>query len=362
MKEVYYKEGPAAGGTAKSYIGPVAVAVPPYIASQKEADEFFTGHYVDRLGPRSLGLMHKLFAHPAISQRAFAFDDPSCLVDEDPDKRIERFRHWAVKLSSEAITRALDRADLDAGDVSSLVINTCTGYICPGISTYVIEELGLPRNVKAFDLVGSGCGGAIPNLQVAASQVSGEGAVLSVSVEICSATFQMEDDLSLLISNTLFGDGAAAAVIWSRPEGFELVDSVSLYIPEEREHIRYVHKNGRLYNRLSTVLPRLVRKAVSTVVARLLAPRSLRIADIGHWALHNGGEKIIREIKSELGLSETQLAATRGVLSQYGNMSSPTVWFVLRDILDKGVEKNDWCIMLAFGAGLSAHACLLRKS
>lgn len=362
MNKVCNKEGPAAGRTAKPYIGPVAVAVPPYIASQKEADEFFTRHYADRLGPRSLALMHKLFAHPAISQRAFAFDDPTCLVDEDPDRRIERFRHWAVRLSSEAITRALDSAALNAGDVSSLVINTCTGYICPGISTYLIEELGLPRNVKAFDLVGSGCGGAIPNLQVAASQLVGEGAVLSVSVEICSATLQMEDDLSLLISNTLFGDGAAAAVIWSRPEGFELVDSASLYVPEEREHIRYVHKNGRLYNRLSTVLPRLVRKAVSTVVARLLAPRSLSTADIGHWALHNGGEKIIREIKSELGLSEAQLAATRGVLSRFGNMSSPTVWFVLRDILDGGVGSGEWCVMLAFGAGLSAHACLLRKT
>ena len=361
MKD-YHKERPVAGGTAKSYIGPVAVAVPPYIASQKEADEFFTLHYAGRLAPRSLALMHKLFAHPAISRRAFAFDDPSCLVDEDPDRRIERFRHWAVKLSAEAITRALGNAALAAGDVSALVINTCTGYICPGISTYLIEELGLPRNVKAFDLVGSGCGGAIPNLQVAASQVSGNGAVLSVSVEICSATFQMEDDLSLLISNTLFGDGAAAAVIWNRPEGFELVDSVSLYVPEEREHIRYVHKNGRLYNRLSTVLPRLVRKAVSAIVDRLLAPRSLRTEDISHWALHNGGEKIIREIKSELRLSEAQLAATRAVLSQYGNMSSPTVWFVLNEVLNGGVDAGEWCVMLAFGAGLSAHACLLRKS
>jgi predicted naringenin-chalcone synthase len=359
-------KGPAkeasSGRSEKAFIGQVAVAVPPYRASQKEADEFFTRHYSERLGPRSLALMHKLFAHPAISRRAFAFDDPSCLVDEDPDGRIERFRHWAVKLSSGAITSALDRAGLVAGDVSSLVVNTCTGYICPGISTYLIEELGLPRSVRAFDLVGSGCGGALPNLQVAASQVNGEGVVLSVSVEICSATFQMENDLSLLISNTLFGDGAAAAIVWRRPEGFELVNSINLYVPEEREHIRYIHKKGRLYNQLSTALPRLVRKAVSEVVPKLLEPRSLCVDDISHWALHNGGEKVINEIKSGLGLSEAQLASTRAVLSEYGNMSSPTVWFVLQDILDKGVEKGDWCVMLAFGAGLSAHACLLRKT
>jgi predicted naringenin-chalcone synthase len=327
MKEPSDKKEPPAASIGKTYIGPVAVAVPPYRASQKDA-----------------------------------FDDPSCLVDEDPDSRVERFKHWAVKLSSDAITRALESAGLAAKDVSVLVVNTCTGYVCPGISTYLIEELGLPRSVRAFDLVGSGCGGAVPNLQVAASQVNGDGVVLSVSVEICSATFQMENDLSLLISNTLFGDGAAAAIVWNRPEGFELVDSISLYVPEEREHIRYIHKKGRLYNQLSSVLPRLVRKAVSEVVAGLLESRSLRVDDIRHWALHNGGEKIIKEIKNGLGLSEAQLASTRAVLSGYGNMSSPTAWFVLRDILDRGVEKGDWCVMLAFGAGLSAHACLLRKT
>ncbi len=345
-----------------AFIGPVAVAVPPYSASQKEADVFFTHYYSAGLRPRSLSLMHKLFAHPSISRRSFAFDDPSCLINEDPDSRIERFRHWAIKLSSQAITRAMGQAGLSAKDVSSLVVNTCTGYICPGISTYLIEELDLPRNIRAFDLVGSGCGGAVPNLQAAASQLRGAGAALSVSVEICSATFQMEDNLGLLTSNALFADGAAAAVIWDRPEGFELVDSASLYVPEEREHIRYIHKKGRLYNSLSTALPRLVRRAVSSVVLRLLKSWSLDIADISHWALHTGGEKIINEIKGELGLSEDQLSASRNVLSRYGNMSSPTIWFVVRELLDGGVEKGEWCMMVAFGAGLSAHACLLRKT
>lgn len=345
-----------------AFIGPVAIAVPPYIACQKEADDFFTHHYSARLRPRSLSLMHRLFAHPAISKRAFAFDDPSCLIDEDPDNRIERFRHWAVRLSSGAITKAMSHAGLRAKDVSSLVVNTCTGYVCPGISTYLIEELDLRRDIRAFDLVGSGCGGSIPNLQASVSQLNGDGAVLSVSVEICSATFQMEDDLSLLLSNTLFADGAAAAVIWNRPEGFELIDSANLYVPEEREHIRYIHKKGRLYNSISTALPRLVKRAVSSVVFKLLKPWSLGIADISHWALHTGGEKIINEIKDELKLSEDQLSATRNVMSSYGNMSSPTVWFVVRELLDRGVEKGDWCVMVAFGAGLSAHACLLRKA
>jgi predicted naringenin-chalcone synthase len=90
-------------------------------------------------------------------------------------------------------------------------------------------------------------------------------------------------------------------------------------------------------------------------------PRSLTPRDIKHWALHSGGEKIINAVRDELGLSEEQVRATRSVLSEYGNMSSPTVWFVLREIENRGIAPGEWCIMVAFGAGFSAHAFLLRK-
>jgi predicted naringenin-chalcone synthase len=245
-----------------------------------------------------------------------------------------------------------------------LVVNTCTGYICPGISTYLIERLGLSGQVQAYDLVGSGCGGAVPNLQVAESllQKKREGVVLSVSTEICSATFQMEDNLSLIASNALFGDGAAAAVLWHRPEGLELISSASRHIPQDREAIRYIHKNGQLHNQLATNLPHLVKKAVARVVADVLEPRSLQVKDVKHWALHAGGEKILNTVKAEIGLSEEQLYASRGILSGYGNMSSPTVWFILKRLMESEIESGEWCIIVAFGAGLSAHAFLLRKT
>jgi predicted naringenin-chalcone synthase len=346
----------------KAGIASVAVATPPYTTDQVSAEGFIKSHYSAKLSPRSLSIIQKVFSHPSISRRSFAFDSPECLLDEDPDSRIARFTHWAVELSAEASRKALEQAGLAPGDVSALVVNTCTGYICPGLSTYLIERLGLSPRTRAFDLVGSGCGGALPNLHIAGSLPNGDGVALSVSVEICSATFQMEDDLSLIVSNALFADGAAASVVWDRPEGLGLVASSSRYAPEHRDAIRYVHKDGRLYNQLSTTLHRLVKSAVAQAVRDVLEPMSLRVEDVRHWALHTGGEKIINSIKGELGLSEEQLRATRSVLSNYGNMSSPTVWFVLRELMEAGIEKGDWCVMAAFGAGLSAHAFLLRMS
>ena len=345
----------------KTYIASFAVVPGPYVADQAFAEEFMKKHYGSRLNSRSLGLIRTCFSHPSINKRHFAIDDPLELVDEDPDRRIERFTKRSIELSAEAIGSALGRAGVGVKDVSGIVVNTCTGYICPGISTYLIERLGLSRSIRAFDMVGSGCGGAIPNLQAAEALVRTGGVVVSVSVEICSATLQMDNDLSLILSNALFGDGAAAAVLWDRPEGWELVASATRYVPEQRETIRYVHKRGQLHNQLSLKLPDLVKKAAAEVVADVLEERSLTVDNVKHWALHTGGEKIINAVRDEIGIPEERLSATRKVLSEFGNMSSPTVWFVMDEIGRNSVAPGDWCIMVAYGAGMSAHAYLLRK-
>lgn len=347
---------------SNAYIASFACVAPPFSADQASSAELVKKHYASKLNARSLGLIRATFSHPGIRKRHFAVDDPARIMDESPDQKIARFTEKSIELSSQAVTRALDQAGVSVQDVTGLVVNTCTGYICPGISTYLMERLGLPRNTRVYDLVGSGCGGAIPNLQLAESLLkTNGGAVVSVAVEICSSVFQMGNDLSLILSNALFGDGAAAAVLMSRPAGFELVASAVRYVPEQRDAIRFVHKEGQLHNQLSTKLPDLVKKAAAEVVADLLASQRLQTGDIKHWAFHTGGEKIINAVRDEIGVPEERLLATRTILAQYGNMSSPTVWFVLEELLRKGISAGEWCVMVAYGAGLSAHACLLRK-
>ncbi len=346
----------------KAHIASIAVATPSYTINQAQVEAFLMKHYANKLGPKSLAVMHKVFSHPSIQQRCFAIETTETLVNENPDSRIERFTHWAVELSAEAINNALDQVGLSVDNVSGLVVNTCTGYICPGISTYLIEKLGLSNQIRAYDLVGGGCGGAVPNLQISESilKETVNGVILSVSVEICSATFQMADDLSLIVSNGIFADGAAASVLWNQPDGLALVASSNLYATEYRDNIRYVYKNGQLHNQLSVYLPQLVGQAVAKVVMDLLEKKGLRVEDVKHWAFHPGGDKVIAAIKDKIGLPEEKLLPTRKVLANYGNMSSPTVWFVLREILDKGITPGDWCIMVVFGAGFSVQAYLLR--
>ena len=349
--------------SGSAYIASFACVVPPFSLDQATSAELVKKHFSPELNARSQGLIRATFSHPGIRKRHFAVDDPARIMDETPDQKIARFTEKSIELASQAVTRALDQAGVSARDVTALVVNTCTGYICPGISTYLMERLGLSRDIGVYDLVGSGCGGAIPNLQLAESLIkTNGGVVVSVSVEICSSVFQMGNDLSLILSNALFGDGAAAAVLTTRPAGFELVATAGRYVPEQRDSIRFVHRQGQLHNQLSTKLPDMVKKAAAEVVAGLLASQGLQTADIRHWAFHTGGEKIINAVRDAIGVPEDQLRATRTVLANYGNMSSPTVWFVLEELLRSGVAGGELCVMVAYGAGLSAHACLLRKT
>ena len=345
------------------YLGAIGIALPPCRIEQEEAARLIALHYEKELRPRSKEMIAKVLSHPSIRSRYFAIDkkeDIVALKNEDPDRRIARFTRWAKDLAVTAAQNAMAKAAMAPSEISVIVVNTCTGYICPGISTYCLEPLGLRPDVWAFDMVGSGCGGALPNMQMgeALLRKRGGGAALCISVEICSATFQMDNDPSLLISNAIFGDGAAAALLWDRPRGPRLAAFASRYAPENRDDVRYVYKRGQLFNRITPQLPGIIRRRVPPFIRDFLKSQNHGPADVDAWALHPGGDRIVNGLQEELFLTDSQIEPTRGVLRDAGNMSSPTVLFVLERVL-AGPGTIGRCCLCSYGAGLSMHACLL---
>jgi predicted naringenin-chalcone synthase len=344
-------------------IASIGTAVPPCEIPQSLADTLIGYHYKTILSERSKDVLHRLLSHPGIRKRHYSFESPDQLIrlkNEDPDLRIERFREWAVRLSSEAARKSIEKAGISANDIGCIIVNTCTGYICPGISTYLIDELSLRKNIKAFDMVGAGCGGAIPNLQLASSLAQNENIVLSISVEICSATFEMDNDMSLIMSNAIFGDGAAAVILWNRPEGIRIMDTSSRFEPAYRDDVRYIYKKGRLHNQLSPSLPKVIGSTVVPFMRDFLCRCGISPQDIHHWAIHPGGEKIITELQERFGLADQKVGHTRKIMKNFGNMSSPTVLFVLEEIMKTEPPDGDNGLVLAFGAGLSIHAILVK--
>jgi alkylresorcinol/alkylpyrone synthase len=257
-------------------------------------------------------------------------------------------------------------AGLEPAGIGGLVINTCTGYLCPGLTSYVSEQLGLDRGVKVFDLMGMGCGGAIPNIECAAGIIARNGGrpVISIAVEICSATMYLGPDPDLVISNSIFGDGAAAAIV-DAPDGpgrtpVKILDFETGLYPRHREDLRYRTENGRLRNVLSKRVPLIGAKVARETACRLLDRHGLSIEQIDFWAVHPGGTLVLEQIGEKLGLSEERLRFSYEIFSEYGNMSSPSVLFVLKRLLCQGKpQPGQKGLMLAFGAGFSAYAALV---
>ena len=345
-------------------IAAIGIANPPVRVPQSLGMELVRANYREVLSDRSMDVLEKVFAHPSIQARYLSFDNELEVVtlkNEDPDRRMDRFTRWSTKLSQQAAVSALRDAGVSADEIRTIVVNTCTGYICPGVSTYLLEAMKLDGSVRVFDAVGSGCGGALPNFDLAAHSLHANpsGVSLSVAVEICSATFQMDNDMSLLISNAIFGDGAAAAVLWTRPEGLRIIDSAGCIDTSYREDVRYVYKQGRLHNKLAVQLPKVVGMVVPPLIDGLLERNGLTRRDVKHWAIHPGGDRMVATLEETLELTKEQMAPTRQVLQDYGNMSSPTVLFVLKKLMDRGIKPGEKVLLTAYGAGMSAYACLL---
>ena len=153
-------------------IASVATASPDCRLTQGQVADFLAGHYREKLAPRSIRLLRRIFAHPSIAARDFAFSGPEEATGESRDERQARFASAAIELGARAARRALEAAAVPPESLAALVVNTCTGYLCPGLSGYIIERLGLQPDVQAYDLVGAGCAGALPALEMAAGALA----------------------------------------------------------------------------------------------------------------------------------------------------------------------------------------------
>ncbi len=300
-----------------------------------------------------------------IETRALALDSLDESFDLDPDTLHRRFVKHAPRLATEAARGALRDAGLAADRIDAVVVSTCTGYLCPGLSSYVAESLGLRPDALGLDLVGQGCGAALPNLRTADALVaSGRSEhVLSICVEVCSAAFYLDNDLGVLVSACLFGDGAAAAVL-SRGlradrRRVEFTAAGSVTDPSERDALRFEQRGGMLRNILTLPVPRLAAQHARRLFDDVLAKEALAPEAVSAWILHAGGRKVLEELQAHLAIGCEEVQFSRAMLREYGNLSSPFVLFVLKAALDARA-RGGWWWMSSFGAGFSCHGALLR--
>jgi alkylresorcinol/alkylpyrone synthase len=340
------------------YLHALATATPPASFSQKECWDIF-----EKSGARAgverrtaLILRTILNGDNGIEKRHFALEDLTRIFDRSPDELNQAFRREAPALALRALKAAMVQAGVGARQIDALLICTCTGYLCPGVTSYVAEELGMLPNAVLQDLVGLGCGAAIPAMRAAGHVLAADpGAVVAcVAVEICSAAFYLDDDPGVIISACLFSDGAAAAIWRSEPgpTGLRAFDFRSLHLPAERDKLRFEQRDGKLRNLLDRTVPDLAAGAVG----RLWAERGDR--PVSRVVAHPGGRDVLEAVGPVV--APHPLAASARSLRDFGNMSSASVLFALEESLRAGVPapgSDFW--LVSFGAGFSAHSCRL---
>jgi predicted naringenin-chalcone synthase len=348
------------------YITGLGTASPPKRYDQKEGWQALQGtEAFARLNGRSKAILRKvLLGENGIATRHLALDPLTQAFELTPNAQHARFVQHAPALAAQASTEALKNAGLRPDEIDALIISTCTGYLCPGLTSYVGERLGLRPDVLALDLVGQGCGAALPNLRTAEALLGAGrcGHVLSICVEVCSAALYIDDDPGVLISACLFGDGAGAAVLTREPKPNQRrvrwKAAGSILSPDDRDYLRFEQKDGMLRNILGRHVPELAAKHADRVLSEVLAAAGVARDQIKAWIMHAGGRDVLQAMQARLGLAETDLRWSADILRQFGNLSSPSVLFVLDAALAGNAPGGFWW-MSSFGAGFSCHGALL---
>ena len=347
------------------YVSSLATAVPPRSFTQPECWDALRRANRPELDARTRAILRGILTHDnGIERRSLALDSLDEGFDLDPDTLHRRFETHAPRLAAGAARRALANAGIEPAAVDALVISTCTGYLCPGLTSYVAEALGLRADILPLDLVGQGCAAAIPNLRAAEALIASRGAdtVLSVCVEVCSAAMYLDGDLGVLVSACLFGDGAAAAVLTQRPaiqaRRVRWIAAESATQPAHRDALRFEMRGGKLRNILTLPVPRLAGEHARAVFEAAASREGFGRDAIALWVMHAGGRRVLQEVRAALALDERDLRFSAAVLAEFGNLSSPFVLFVLERALREGAPGGLWW-MSSFGAGFSCHGALL---
>lgn len=278
-------------------------------------------------------------------------------------KRNTFFQQHAPGLSYNAATKALQQSGLAPIEITHIITVSCTGMYAPGLDIDLVDSLGLVHHVQRTSINFMGCYAAFNALKAADAfcKSDEQAKVLIVCTELCSLHFQRENTEDNLLANALFADGSAAVIVEAKskqPRKLLLAACHSELARQGDKDMAWSIGDFGFEMKLSTYVPDIIRTGIHELTNRLLAKLAIRLEHIQHFAMHPGGKKILEVIEQELGLRKEQNQWAYHVLKNYGNMSSPTVLFVLKEIFDRMEKKNNQenVLSFAFGPGLTLES------
>lgn len=355
----------------------IGTAVPEYGRSQSDILKFMQGAYHDDTVSRKLNI---LFHQSGINTRYSVLSDfdPNKMIDNlfigdqntpDVEKRLNLFKQHAIVLAIEAIYHSLEKLKTTIVEfvITHLITVSCTGIYAPGLDSVIIEQLNLPNDIIHTSINFMGCNAAFPALKIAdmIAKTDENAKVLVVCVELCTLHFQPKDNNDNLLSNTIFGDGAAAVVIVSdksakqnHQQGLQMNGFYSLLLNNGKDLMGWNITPLNFEMILDAGIPEFIGSEVNQIVLKASRKLNITPSSIDKWAIHPGGKKILDIVKRQLELTDADLQYSYKVLADYGNMSSPTILFVLNEMMQTSQKPDETIFSIGFGPGLSIETAV----
>lgn len=358
-----------------SYLHSIQVALPDFKTSQDSISVFMQNWYgADEEISRKIQLM---YAKSGISYRHSCIDDftgnsISPFFDNESfpgiSKRMEKYFENAPSLANKASQKSINASGFTKDKITHLITISCTGIAAPGLDLMLIESLNLPLDIQRTSVNFMGCYAGFHGLKMAHQivQSHSNANVLLVSVELCTLHFQKEYSIDQVAANLLFADGAAACIISSQKplsaKSISLNSFYSMIIPKGNNDMAWNISESGFLMKLSAYIPDLLKDGMGPILENALVKSGLSKEDIHTWAIHPGGKKILDKLKTELALDDDQLQASYQTLADFGNMSSATIFFVLKNVLEsENYKENQIGFAAGFGPGLTVETLIFNK-
>jgi predicted naringenin-chalcone synthase len=339
-------------------IAAIGVALPGVMRQDELWDGFFATHY----GGVQRALAQRIFANSGVTTRHGAINP----MLEDVSgwstrQRMTRYLTEAMPLGKSAVTSALDSAGVRPDEIGMFVVCSCTGYVTPGLDILLARDLGMAPDTQRLFIGHMGCYAALPGLGAASDYVTARGRpALLLCLELTSLHVQPPTkDPQQVVAHALFSDAAAAVVLMPQSPGYAVSEVIAVTDTASADHMTWDVTDLGFRMGLSPRVPDVLAVHVGGLVSRLLDRHGLRMSDVDGWAVHPGGPRILNVVRDQLGLSESDLAESRGTLAEHGNCSSPTVLLILDALRRRAAGPPRRIMAMAFGPGLTLYASLL---
>lgn len=356
-----------------AFISSIGTANPKHAIKQSEVVDFMIkAHELNEIEAhdlrvlyRATGIQQRFTTIPDYAKTSgFEFFPDNEKLDPFPTttERGHWYQNHALQIGAEAAEKCLD-GKIDREEITHLITVSCTGMYAPGLDIELVNELELKSTVERTAINFMGCYAAFNALKVANHICSGQKAnVLIVCVELCTLHFQKESTEDNLLANSLFGDGAAAVLVQNESNGSAL--SIEKFkcdlLPKEKEEMAWKVGDFGFEMRLSSYVPDAIKTSIAPMVSELKKESGIESFDL--FAIHPGGKRILTVVEEELGISKEENLPAHEILKNFGNMSSPTILFVMKEILDNISESDDGKSLLAFafGPGLTLESLVAK--